>query len=58
LEQTYNRVDLATEQLEAALSLFLVEKSYVSTLTLAGAAAEALGKALSDRGEQSFVLQL
>jgi hypothetical protein len=54
-DQTYNKVHLATEQLDVALSLFLEGKSSASALTLAGAAAEALGKALSDRGEQNFL---
>lgn len=46
-EVTYNRVDLAIEQLEVALDLFLRKHSYVAALTLAGAAEEILGKALS-----------
>jgi len=41
--ETHNKVDLAIEQLETALSLFLEGKSYVSALTLAGAAEEILG---------------
>jgi hypothetical protein len=45
-DQTYNRVDLAAEQLDVALSLFLENQSLVSALTLAGAAEEILGKAL------------
>jgi len=53
VEQTYNRVDLAVEQLEIALSLFLRKQSYVAALTLAGAAEEILGKALKFQGEQT-----
>ena len=41
-----NRVGLALEQLDMALALFLEKRSYVSALTLAGAAEEILGKAL------------
>jgi hypothetical protein len=54
-DQRYNRVDLAIELLDVALSLFLKGKSFVSALTLAGAAAEILAKALSDRGEQNYL---
>jgi len=54
MEQTYTKLDLATEQLDAAISLFL-EKSFVSALTLAGAAEEVLGKALSNRREQNYL---
>jgi hypothetical protein len=53
LDQTYNRVDLAREQLDAALSLFLEGRSLVSALTLAGAAEDVLGKALSHSGQQN-----
>ena len=42
---THNKVNLAIEQLEVSLSLFLAGKSYVSALTLAGAAEEILGMA-------------
>lgn len=52
-EKTYQRVDLAKEQLENALELFLKRGSFVSALTLAGAAEEILGKALSQRGEKT-----
>lgn len=52
-DQTYNRVDLARELLEVALSLFLKRKSFVSALTLAGAAEEIFGKALSSSGKQN-----
>ena len=52
MKQTYNRLDLATEQLDAAISLSLERKSFVSALTLAGAADEILGKALSHSGHK------
>jgi hypothetical protein len=54
LEATYNRVDLATEQLDDAISL-LEGKSFVSALTLAGAADEILGKMLSHSGKQNYL---
>lgn len=47
---THNKVNLAIEQLEVALSLFLEGKSYVSALTLAGAAEEILGMAVQIEG--------
>jgi hypothetical protein len=52
-DQTYYRVDLATQQLNVAISLFLKRKSFVAALTLAGAAEEILGKALSHRDQQN-----
>jgi hypothetical protein len=52
-DQTYNRVDLATEQLNVAISLFLQRKRFVSALVLAGAAEEILGKRLSHSGKQN-----
>jgi len=56
-EFTYNRVDLAIEQLEVALDLFLRKHSYVAALTLAGAAEEILGKALSLQGKRTILYQ-
>ncbi len=52
-EQTYERIELAKEQLEIALEMFLKRRSFVSALTLAGAAEEILGKALIQRGEKT-----
>lgn len=52
-EQTYKRIDLAKEQLEIALKMFLGRRSFVSALTLAGVAEEILGKALIDRGKKT-----
>ena len=49
-EETHNKVDLAIEQLEASLKLFLSGESYVSALALAGAAEEMLGMALKIKG--------
>jgi hypothetical protein len=50
---THNKINLAIEQLEVALSLFLEGKSYVSALTLAGAAEEILGMAVKIKGIES-----
>jgi len=52
-EKTYRRVNLAKEQLETSLELFLRRRSFVSALTLAGAAEEILGRALSQSGEET-----
>jgi hypothetical protein len=52
-DQTYNLIDLATQQLNVAISLFLKRRSFVSALTLAGAADEILGKTLSHSGQQN-----
>lgn len=49
-EQVHSRVALAKEQLDVALVLFLDHQSYAASITLAGAAEEVLGKALSSRG--------
>jgi hypothetical protein len=46
--RTYTSVDLAVDQLNTAIGLFLNRQSYVSALTLAGAAEELIGKTLSN----------
>jgi len=56
-EQTYTRVSLAVEQLDLALMLFLDMRSYVSALTLAGAAEEILGRALVIAGKGNTLRQ-
>lgn len=48
--QTYHRIDLALEQLDAALMLFLEHRAFPAVITLAGAAEEVLGKEVSRRG--------
>lgn len=53
--ETHNRIDLAVEQLDVALGLFLEQRSYVAALTLAGAAEEILGKALQFKGAENIV---
>lgn len=46
----HSRVDLACEQLETAIEIFLDRNSPVSALTLAGAAEEILGKEVNSLG--------
>ncbi len=55
--QTYQRVELAAEQLDVALELFLSGRSFVSALTLAGAAEEILGKALVHGNQEPWLEQ-
>jgi hypothetical protein len=52
-DQIYNKLDLATEQLDVALWFFLKRKRLASALLLAGAADEILSQAVSHRGEQN-----
>ncbi|WP_000304323.1 hypothetical protein, partial [Vibrio mimicus] len=53
MESKCNRINLSIEQLEMAIGLFLSKKSFVSALTLAGAAEEVLGQAVKRRGEEN-----
>jgi len=53
-DRTYNRADIVKEQLDDAISLF-ERGSFVSALTLAGAAEETLGKMLSHSGKQNYL---
>lgn len=53
MENDYSRIDLACEQLETAIELFLSGRSIVSALTLSGAAEEILGKAIEIRSERN-----
>lgn len=55
--ERHDQVALATEQLDVALETFLSERSYVSALTLAGAAEEILGYALKRAGGQNALQQ-
>jgi hypothetical protein len=47
--QRCNRIELAHEQLELAVTLFLDAKSYASVITLASAAERVMGQALRHR---------
>ena len=49
----HNQIALAAEQLDAAIELFLPERSDVSALTLAGAAEEILGWAVKLAGGEN-----
>ena len=48
-EQTYKSSEIALEQLETALRLYLARESYFSVVTLAGAAEEIYGKIVRDQ---------
>ncbi len=52
-EETHNRLALAKGQLDTALDLFLDQKNYSSTITLAGAAEEIFGRTLLLAGHKS-----
>ena len=54
-KRTHYRLDLAQEQLDLALELFLTGRSYVCALTLAGAAEEVFGQFISSRDEQNVL---
>ncbi|HLO64940.1 MAG TPA: hypothetical protein VK165_18415 [Azonexus sp.] len=49
-EQIYHRFDLAKEQLDIALDLFLDQKKFSAAITLAGASEEVFGRALKLKG--------
>ena len=46
----YSKLDLAEHQLNRAINLYLDEKDFISSITLAGAAEELLGKILNQVG--------
>ena len=54
---TFDRIALASEQLDAAIEIFLAERSDVSALTLAGAAEEILGQAVRQSGGENAMQQ-
>ncbi|MEJ6120851.1 hypothetical protein MT390_02995 [Vibrio sp. 2-Bac 85] len=54
----HNKIEIAIEQLETALDLFISGKSYVSALTLGGAAEEILGMALKIDGVKNSIQEL
>lgn len=56
-EVTHLRVDLAVEELQVAIELFLSGRSDVAALTLAGAAEEILGQAVKLQGGQNALQQ-
>ena len=54
---TLDRVTLAIEQLDAAIEMFLAERSDASALTLAGAAEEILGQAVKLAGGENAMVE-
>ena len=56
--ETLTNFDIAERQLDRSIQLFLDEKDYISSLTLAGAAEEILGKLLNKKGETHTLSEL
>jgi hypothetical protein len=54
-EAVYQKVDIARQQLDTAIRLFLEGTDYFSVVTLAGAAEEILGQELEFRGLTSSI---
>lgn len=52
------KIELARLQIEKAISLFIDEKDYVCSLTLAGAAEEMLGNMLRTQGKDNVLADL
>ncbi|WP_339897698.1 hypothetical protein [uncultured Gilvimarinus sp.] len=48
----YTKLEVAELQLERALNLLLEEADYISSITLAGASEEILGKLLNEQGQE------
>ena len=48
----YSKLELAEHQLDRAITLFLDEKDYISSITLAGAGEEILGNLLKKNGQE------
>lgn len=55
VERTHERLALAKEQLNTALDLFLDHRNYSCAITLAGAAEEIFGRALTNKGGKSVL---
>jgi len=53
--KTCNRIDLAHEQLETAIAVFLERRCYAATITLAANAERVLGQALRRNGLQAVL---
>jgi len=53
--QTYQRLDLASRQLETAIGLFIGGHDKFSVITLAGAADGLLSQLVANKGEKTFV---
>lgn len=52
--EKFTQIEAAERQLDRAISLFLIEKDYISAVTLAGAAEGILGEALKKTRKQFF----
>jgi hypothetical protein len=53
--QSYQRLDLAANQLETAIGLFISGRDRFSVITLAGAADGILSQLVIDKGEANFI---
>ena len=51
ITENLSYLEIATRQLDRAIALYLIEKDFISSLTLAGAAEEILGKLLNESGQ-------
>lgn len=56
ITETLSNLEIAKRQLDRSISLFFDERDYVSSLTLAGAAEEVLGKILNHERSSSHSL--
>ncbi len=54
----YSKLELAEHQLERAIILFLDEKDYISSITLAGSSEEIIGKLLKENGLKNELEEL
>ncbi|NMP32550.1 hypothetical protein HII17_13370 [Thalassotalea sp. M1531] len=54
----FSKTELAIIQIERAIDLFIDERDFVSTLTLAGAAEEMLGNILHANGMENILAEL
>src|SRR5229473_274023 len=53
--QSYQRLDLAANQLETAIGLFISGRDRFSVITLAGAADVILSQLIINKGEENFI---
>lgn len=53
-----HKIEIAQRQIDTAIDLFLNDKDFVSTLTLAGAGEEITGKLLDRKGEKNMLQKL
>jgi hypothetical protein len=55
--QSFTKSDIALQQIETALDLYLNNKDYFSVITLAGAGEEILGQLLKEAGKENSLGQ-